>query len=194
MKLTREFYLHDTLTVAKNLLGKTLCRKGEMGTLKGIITEVEAYCGIMDKACHAYNNRRTNRTEALYKIGGTVYVYFIYGMYYCFNVVTRDVEIPEAVLIRAVKPITGINEMSINRFNKEYDLLSKTQKINLVNGPGKLCTALKINKDDNKKDLTCDEIWIEDGDFNDFKINYTKRIGIENTGEAKDYLYRMIIV
>jgi len=193
MKLSRDFYLQDTLTVAKNLLGKTLCRKIKNEVLKGIITEVEAYCGVTDKACHSYNNRRTNRTEIMYNIGGFSYVYFIYGMYYCFNVVTRDVNEPEAVLIRAINPVDGLNTMSINRFNKSFNLLSKLQKISLTNGPGKVCTALNINKNDNGKDLTCDEIFIEDEGYKNFKIEFTKRIGIENTDEAKDFLYRMIL-
>ncbi len=194
MKLSRDFYLNDTLEVSKNLLGKTLCRKINGIILKGLITEVEAYCGINDKACHAYNNRRTKRTEMLYKIGGTIYVYFIYGMYYCFNVVTKDIDIPEAVLIRSIEPTLGVDIMSINRFNKEFNFLSKSQKLNLTNGPGKICTALNINKEDNGKDLASGEIFIEDTGFNDFNIEYTKRIGIENTEEAKNYLYRMILV
>jgi len=193
MKLSRDFYLQDTLTVSKNLLGKILCRKKGDTVLKGLITEVEAYCGVTDKACHSYNNRRTTRVEPMYKIGGTIYVYFIYGMYYCFNVVTRDTLQPEAVLIRSIEPINGIDIMSLNRYNKEFDSLSKSQKINLTNGPGKICAALSIDKHDSGKDLTGDEIWIEDIDYKDFKIRFSKRIGIENTEEAKDYLYRMIL-
>lgn len=114
-------------------------------------------------------------------------------MYYCFNIVTGDVNVPEAILIRAIKPISGIDIMSVNRFNKIYDLLPNSQKLNLTNGPGKVCTALNINKNDNGKDLTCDEIFIEDEGLKNFQIKYSKRIGIENTGEAKDLLYRMIL-
>ncbi len=193
MKLKREFYLNDTFSVAKDLLGKILYRKIDDIVLSGMITEVEAYCGISDRACHAYGNRKTKRTEIMYNIGGFSYVYFIYGMYYCFNVVTRDINIPEAVLIRSIEPIKGIEVMSLNRYKMEYSKLKKSQKSNLTNGPGKVCRALNIDKSHSGIDLTLNEIWIEDDGFYDFKVEYSKRIGIENYGEAKDYLWRMIL-
>ena len=107
-KLPLDFYRQKTAVVAKKLLGKTLVHIVNGQRISGIITETEAYLGTTDRACHTFGDRRTTRTEAMYLPGGHSYVYFIYGMYNCFNVVTRDEKSPEAVLIRALEPVDGI--------------------------------------------------------------------------------------
>lgn len=133
MILPQEFYFKDTKSVAKSLLGKVLNIKTNGKNQKARIVEVEAYLGISDPACHTFENRRTRRTKSMYLDGGHTYVYFIYGMYYCLNFVTRTKEHPEAVLIRAVEPLNGETQ-------------TKKKEIK-TNGPGKLCRYYNITKD-----------------------------------------------
>lgn len=192
-KLPRNFYSKDTISIAKNLLGKILVHDINGKQLSGRIVETEAYKGITDKAAHSYMNRRTKRTEVMYGPCGFSYVFMIYGMYYCFNVVTEAEGIPEAVLIRALEPVCCIDEMSFNRYNKKFEHLNKTQIKNLTNGPGKLCKALLINKEQNKKDLCNSNLYIAEDDFRDFKIKSTKRIGIDYAEDAADYPWRFYI-
>ena len=157
-KLPREFYTRtNVLTVTRELLGKLLVVPAQDGTrVSGIIVEAEAYRGPEDRASHAYGSRRTNRTETMYQIGGRAYVYFVYGMYYQFNVVTNVAEIPHAVLIRAVEPVEGIEVMRRRRHNQPDH--------NLTNGPGKLCIALGIDRQLDRADLLGNQVWIEDGE------------------------------
>jgi DNA-3-methyladenine glycosylase len=122
----------------------------------------------------------------MYYEGGYAYVYLIYGMYYCFNVVTSEVDKPEAILIRALEPIEGI-ELMKKRTNKK-------KITELCNGPGKLCNALGIDKSDNGLDLCGDELYITQGEKIDEKyIKATPRINIDYSGPAKDYLWRFVI-
>lgn len=193
MKLNREFYNRDSTMVAEELLGKVLVVKYDNAVCKGKIVEVEAYMGPMDKAAHSYNNRRTKRTEIMYGKPGFSYVYFIYGLYYCMNVVTREEGIPQAVLIRGVEPLAGFNEMSFRRFKKSYDDLTNKEKINITNGPSKLCSAMGIGREFNALDLLGDTIYIEEGEKESFNIVTAKRIGIDYAEEAKDYLWRFYI-
>ncbi len=116
MKLDRSFYNRNTLIVAKELLGKILVHNIDGKLLKGKIVETEGYLGLRDKAAHSYGGKKTNRVETMYGDPGRAYVYLIYGMYYCLNIVTEEEGSPEAVLIRGVEPLEGIDEMSINRF------------------------------------------------------------------------------
>src|SRR2546422_847706 len=110
--LPREFYTRaNVLTVARQLLGRLLVVSSRGARMSGIIVETEAYRGPQDRASHAYGGRRTNRTETMYRLGGTAYVYFVYGMYYQFNVVTNLKDIPHAVLIRSLEPVEGIEIM-----------------------------------------------------------------------------------
>ena len=160
MKLNPEFYKNDTHTVAKGLLGKVLCREQDGILLKGRICEVESYLGTIDRACHAYNGKRGKKNESLYCDGGTMYVYFIYGMYYCFNVVTRSKEFPEAVLIRGLVPLEGTELLCLNRYNKNSQDVSKKQLENLCNGPGKLCKAFNITKEQDGLNLFGEKIYI----------------------------------
>lgn len=155
-KLPREFYTRpNVLTVARELLGKLLVVPAIDGTrTSGFIVETEAYRGPQDRASHAYGGRRTNRTETMYGIGGTAYVYFVYGMYNQFNVVTNVNDTPHAVLIRAVEPVDGIELMRRRRRGQSDH--------NLTNGPGKLCIALGIDRKLDRTDLLGNEVWLEE--------------------------------
>lgn len=182
------FYKQKTEIVAKSLLGKRLVHLLPNGTrLSGIIVETEAYLGIKDRACHTYNNKRTSRTEAMYLEGGHSYVYFIYGMYDCFNVVTRASDEPEAVLIRALEPSEGIEQM------QKYRQQIKVH--NLCSGPGKLCQALKINRQLNAHLLTEQPLWIEDTGLNIRKgqIISKPRVGVQYAGTHAAWPLRFYI-
>ena len=173
-KLPREFYTHaNVLTVARRLLGQRLVVPLADGTrVSGIIVEAEAYRGPQDRASHAYGGRRTQRTETMYQIGGTVYVYFVYGMYYQFNVVTNASEIPHAVLIRSLQPVEGIEIMRQRRVAKS--------DTNLTSGPGKLCIALGIDRRLDRADLLGERVWIEEGDrIQPSAIASGPRIGVD---------------
>ena len=177
-KLPRKFYTRaNVLTVSKELLGKLLVVPARDGTrVSGIIVEAEAYRGPADRASHAYGGRRTNRTETMYRMGGTAYVYFVYGMYYQFNVVTNVEDIPHAVLIRAVEPVEGIEIIRKRRhLHTEH---------NLTNGPGKLCIALGIDRRLDRADLLGDRVWLEPGEkVPPSRIGSGPRIGIDYAGE-----------
>lgn len=189
-KLKREFYKKDSLQIGKELLGKYLVHETSQGKMVGRIVEVEAYIGPNDKGAHSYGGKRTPRNETMYAEGGTAYVYIIYGMYHCMNVVTNEINKPEAILIRAVEPVEGVNIMAQNRFNKDFDLLTKQQKRNLTSGPGKLCIAMEINKNNNGDDLCENKLYLTEGSSEEFEIVSAKRIGIDYAEEAKDYLWR----
>lgn len=193
MKLDRDFYSRDTLTVARELLGKVLVHNINGQKLRGIIVETEAYLGLRDKAAHSYGGRKTKRVESMYDLPGTAYVFFIYGMYYCFNIVTERIGVPEAVLIRGIEPIEGLDFMARNRFGVDYDNLTKRQKRNLTNGPGKLSMAFNIDKSLDGVDLCGDSLYLEHGDGREFNIVQTKRIGIDYAEEARDFPYRFYI-
>ena len=174
-KLPREFYTRaNVLTVARQLLGQLLVVPAEDGTrVSGIIVETEAYRGPQDRASHAYGGRRTHRTETMYQIGGTAYVYFVYGMYYQFNVVTNLKEIPHAVLVQALEPVEGIELMRKRRHGQSDH--------NLTSGPGKLCIALGIDWELDRADLLGDRVWIEEGErrIPPSAIAFGPRIGID---------------
>ncbi len=194
-KLDRKFYKKDAIELSKALLGKYLIHHINGETMIGKIVETEAYMGFHDKGAHTYNGRRTPRTEVMYGEEGHAYVYFIYGMYHCLNVVAAEKEIAQAVLIRALEPIEGLNKMALYRFNKPLSELKKHKIFNLTNGPGKLCKAFNITKDMNGEDLTNNELYIcENKDCKEsFDIIAAKRIGIDYAEEAKDYLWRFYI-
>ncbi len=140
-RLTREFFERNTKTVAKDILGKYLVRTCDKGVMIGRIVEVEAYIGPNDKACHAYNYKKTEKTKIMYEKPGTIYVYYIYGVYFCLNFITELEGVPCAIFIRQLYPIDGIELMKENRTVK----IGKNFK-NLVDGPSKLCMALNITK------------------------------------------------
>lgn len=196
MIIDKEFYNRSAIDVANDLLGKVLVREVDGRILKGKIVETESYIGAIDKACHAYNGRRTKRTEVLYSDCGVAYVYFIYGLYHCFNVVTNEKDVAEAVLIRAIEPLNEFDYISQVRYKKQFKELSKTQIKNLTNGPSKLCLAYLIDKDLNGDKLyEQGKIYLEESEENDFEFEIvkTKRIGIDYAEEAKDFLWRFYI-
>jgi len=192
VKLDRSFYLKDTVTVATQLLGKLLVHEMDGKMMSGIIVETEAYLGTEDRAAHSFGGRRTPRNEAMYSLGGHAYIYFIYGMYYCFNVVTGHKGVPEAVLVRALEPVEGLDFMAAARYKKDYASLSTRQRINLTNGPGKLCMALNIDRSLNGEDLCGRRIYIEDRTETP-EICSSKRIGIDYAGEDRDLPLRFYI-
>lgn len=192
-KLERSFFARNTLTVAQELLGKILVHQIEGTTLKGMIVETEAYLGLSDKAAHSYSGKITKRVETMYKQPGTAYVYFIWGMHYCLNLITAKEGVPEGVLIRAIEPIENIEQMVFNRFNKRTEELTSYQKRNITNGPGKLTQAMKIDGSLNNTDLCKDILYVEEGLAKTFKIQTAKRIGIDYAQEAIDYPYRFYI-
>jgi len=153
-KLPREFYTHPSVvTVARRLLGQLLVVPTRSGRVSGIIVETEAYRGPEDRASHAWGGRRTLRTETMYGCGGTAYVYFVYGMYFQFNVVTGAADVPHAVLVRALEPVEGLALMRRRRGGETLR--------GLTSGPGKLCVALGIDRRFDRADLLGDRIWIE---------------------------------
>lgn len=196
MRLEREFFARETVQVAKELLGKILVREIDGQILKGKIVETEAYVGPIDKASHAYGFKKTARVEPLYGRPGISYVFSIYGMYECFNIITFKEGSPEGVLIRALEPIEGSDFMSINRFKKEYKELDKKKVKELTNGPSKLCIAMNITKKEhNFIDLIeSSELYVEDGEALDkMDIVETTRIGIDYAEEARDFPWRFYI-
>ncbi|MFN0277287.1 MAG: DNA-3-methyladenine glycosylase [Pyrinomonadaceae bacterium] len=184
-KLPREFYLReDTITIAKDLLGKLLVVCDEKNRrVSGMIVETEAYLGVADRGAHSYAGRRTPRNEVTYGIGGHAYVFFVYGMYYQLNVVTGPVDHPHVALIRAVDPVEGIEKMRKRR--------GPMKDRNLTSGPGKLCIALSIDQSLNGENLRGKRIWLEDHrSFSGEEIAIGKRIGIDYAGEDADKPWR----
>lgn len=176
--LDRSFYDRPTELVARELLGAVLeCRTSD-GVAAGRIVETEAYLGEHDLACHAAAGK-TTRTAPLYGAPGIAYVYFIYGMYWCFNAVTRAEHEPSAVLVRAVEPVQGIELMRSRRPKVKRD-------VDLANGPGKLCLALAITRDHNWHALQRPPLVIRGGDrVPDRDVIVTPRVGITQWADAK---------
>lgn len=200
--MDRNFFRQDGIELAKSILGKYLIRKYEDKEIVTRIVETEAYMGVNDKGAHVYNNKKTQRTWPLYLDGGHIYVYLIYGMYYCLNLSANIEENPQCVLIRAVEPINNLDEISYNRYKKEYESLTNYQKKNITNGPGKLCMALRIDKNLNGKDILGNDLTIKDYYYDgtnevtcskNFKVVSSKRINIDYAEEAKDYLWRFYV-
>ena len=174
--LPRAFYERETEIVAREMLGTVLECETSAGIASGIIVETEAYLGEHDLACHAAAGR-TARTETLYGPPGTSYVYFIYGMYWCFNAVTRAEGLPSAVLVRAVEPLAGIDLM-----RKRRSLIRN--EVDLTSGPGKLCTALGIEGSMSAKSLQRKPLVIREGQsVPDGKVEVTTRIGITRSAD-----------
>jgi DNA-3-methyladenine glycosylase len=187
-KLLREFYTREnTLQIAREMLGKTLVVPTESGErVSGRIVETEAYLGEIDKAAHAYGGRRTARNEITYDIGGKVYVFFIYGMYWQLNLVTGLIDAPHVVLIRAVEPLDGIEIMRERR--------GAMKDRNLTSGPGKLCIAFGIDRRFNGEDLLGDKIWLEEGEnVTTDQIASGPRIGIDYAEEFAEMPWRFWI-
>ena len=187
MRLDKDFYRRDGLTVARELVGKILVREINGQQVQAKIVETEAYLGPEDKACHAYNNKRTERTETMFAAGGVAYIYRIYGIYNLLNVVANDEGVPEAALIRAVEPISGLDLI------KEQRGIESNQRQDLTNGPGKLGEALAIEKSLDGYDLiNGSNLYIIDSD-EPVEIENDKRINIDYAEEYKDRQWRFYI-
>jgi len=188
-KLDRSFYTRqDVVQIAKDLLGKVLATQINGQRTSGIITEVEAYCGRNDKACHANDNRRTKRTEIMYSEGGKAYVYLCYGIHHLFNVTSNREGVADAILVRAVEPLEGIEVMKERRGMKEV-------KRNLTAGPGIMSQALGITTKDYGTDLLGKHIWIaEHGNgMREEDIIAAQRIGVDYAGDHALRLWRFYI-
>ena len=197
--LSQEFYLGDTVDIARRLLGKYLVRRLDGETLVCRLTETEAYVGRCDKACHAYGYRRTARTDALFQPPGRAYVYLIYGMYDCLNIVTEPEGEPSAVLLRGAHAISGGAAMARLRYG-DKPMTAARQK-NMLNGPGKLCRALGVTRAENRMDLTdgagalfvCDSLadaGLPCPTLPRERICAGPRIGVDYAQEAKDFPWR----
>ena len=197
-RLSREFYSQDTLAAARLLLGKYLIRRLDSGeTLAGRVTETEAYIGRCDKACHAYNYRRTSRTETLFAPPGHAYIYLIYGMHHCLNFVTEPEGEPAAVLLRAIQPVAGLETMVRLRYGDRP--LTPQRLRHLADGPGKVCRALRLTRAENGMDLTGDTLFLcdspEDAGLPGSEVPRERlrtgpRIGVDYAEEARDFPWR----
>ena len=190
--LTGDFYNRDTVTVARELLGKRLVRRLPGGeSLICRITETEAYVGPIDKACHAYGYRRTPRTQTLFERPGTAYIYLIYGMYHCLNFVTEPEGEPCAVLIRGAVPVKNADIIAQNRFGCKYGDMTAYQRRHFLDGPGKLCRGLALTRTQNGLDLLGDELFVSPAPTPaPEQILVGKRIGIDYAEEAVDFPWR----
>jgi DNA-3-methyladenine glycosylase len=178
-KLKRSFYTRDLLTVAKELLGKIFVNSEGEKLLAGKIVEVEAYDGRIDQAAHTFIGL-TKRNEIMFREGGYLYVYFTYGAHFCSNIVTGEEGHGTAVLIRALEPLEGIEQMSLNRYSREF--INEKEKYNLTSGPGKVCQAFGITKEYYGEDLIDGRIYLLDRKkIPDKKIISTTRIGIKKS-------------
>jgi DNA-3-methyladenine glycosylase len=188
MKLSEEFYQRkNVVEIARNLLGKALFTSVEGVVTGGMIVETEAYSW-KERGCHAYNARKTARNAIMFERGGHAYVYMCYGIHFLFNIVTNAPGIPEAVLVRALEPLTGIEEMKRRRG-------PLTNPFHLTSGPGKLSKALSIDRSMNGKFLRDCEVWIEDPGKNIAKKNIEAgpRIGIDYAGDDASLPWRFMI-
>ena len=185
-RLTRPFFLRDTLTVARALLGQRLVRHMDGQRIAGRIVETEAYIGQEDLACHAARGR-TERNAAMFEAGGHAYVYFIYGMHYCFNVVTEREGFGAAVLVRALEPCEGMAQMRLRRGGRDGT--------ELANGPARLCYALGIDRALNGVDMvTSEKLWIEcDLAVPDDRVATGPRVGVRGDERALTVPWRFWI-
>lgn len=214
-RVTPDFFKQPTLELAISLLGMELVHKTEQGTAAGIIVEVEVYMGPEDKGAHSYGGKKTRRTEVMFGPPGHAYVYLIYGMYYCFNVVSGPPGKPEAILVRALEPTEGIPLMAHRRgislppelkqgLDKpaQEPILRPTSGSasfrhlkTLTNGPGKLCTALGITKQQYGWDLSRSPLHLRQGigPIPPERIACGPRINIDYAEEAREYPWRFWI-
>lgn len=193
MRLPSDFYLRtDVVQVARELLGKVLVTEFDGLRTAGLITETEAYRAPDDRACHAYGNRRTPRTEVMFWKGGHAYIYLCYGMHHLFNVVTGPEGMAHAVLVRAIEPLEGVDTM----LNRRYPALPHPPKIRpaLTTGPGALAQALGMHSSQTGQSLLASDtlVWIEDRGIAvpETRIASGTRIGVESAGESAAWPWR----
>jgi len=184
--LSRSFYSDDTIAVARALLGMHLVRSLGDARVSGAIVETEAYCGTSDEGCHAYRGR-TARTAVMFGPPGHAYVYFIYGRYYCFNIVAHREGEVGAVLVRALQPLEGLEVMRARRPGHPDQ--------ELTNGPAKLCLALDIGREFNGWDLCAGEkLWLERGEpVPDEQVRVGPRVGLQVGEYARTRPWRFAV-
>lgn len=170
--LPRAFYARPVLAVARDVIGKVLVHETRSGVLAGRIVEAEAYRGPQDRAAHSWAGRRTARTEVMFGRPGLAYVFFVYGIHWHFNVVTTRVGAPHAVLLRALQPIAGTEQMARRRGLPKDD-------VNLCNGPGKLCQALGIGQRHYGVDLTQGKLYLSESAEPRGQLARSARIGVD---------------
>jgi DNA-3-methyladenine glycosylase len=187
-KLPRSFYLDDTVSVARALLGCVLWRRLGDELLSARIVETEAYLGANDLASHARRGLRSARNASMYLAGGHAYVYFTYGMHWCMNVVTQEADTAEAVLLRGAEPLRGIEAMRERRPKAKRDH-------DLMNGPGKLCSALAIDRTLDGVALNGDLLFLTGRDIavDDADIAVSPRVGVDNAGDAAHWPLRFFL-
>ena len=186
MKLLRSYYLsNDVVSLARNLIGKTIVTNIDGNFTGGIITETEAYAGISDKASHAFGGRKTTRTEIMYRQGGTAYVYLCYGVHALFNIVSGREEVPHAVLLRGIQASFGLEIMGRRMGRTNFNR-------GIINGPGRVSKALGIKTSHTGIDLLGNTIWLENHEntIDEESIIATTRIGIEYAGADALLPYR----
>ena len=184
--LNRAFYEVGAAEAAPLLLGKLLCRRTPEGLSAGMIVEAEAYCGPEDDAAHSFGGRRTARTEAMFGPPGHAYIFRIYGMHSCFNVVTAPEGSPQAVLIRALEPVAGLELMAARR--------GLAEPLRLCSGPGKLCRALAVGMEQYGLDLCGPELYLtEYRDFSPAEICVSPRVNVDYALNCRDRLWRFFV-
>ncbi|MGZ7033122.1 MAG: DNA-3-methyladenine glycosylase [Thermoanaerobaculia bacterium] len=187
-KLPHDFYLQDTVSVARELLGCFLWRRVRGQLQCARIVETEAYLGANDAASHARRGLRSDRNASMYLQGGHAYVYLSYGMHWCLNVVTQEADLAEAVLLRAAQPVAGLEAMWKRRpkAKSEYELM---------NGPGKLCAAMLIDRKLDGEPLDGDRLFLTQRDLplDASEISVSKRVGVDNSGDAAHWPLRFFV-
>lgn len=201
--LCREFYAGDTVAIARSLLGCYLVRRCEGQLLVCRIMETEAYIGAMDKAAHSYGYHKTARNATMFGPPGHAYIYLIYGMHCCLNFVTEPEGEPSAVLLRGLSPVAGIDGLCRLRYGRAPSELTTYQRKNFLNGPGKCCQALGLDRRLNGLDLTTggqlflctalSDAGLPDEPPCTEPIHTGKRIGIDYAQEAADFPWRFWI-
>lgn len=188
-RFNREFFQQDTLTVCRELLGSTLYSVRDGVTTAGRIVEAEAYCGPEDLGAHTSGGRRTARNEAMFGEKGRVYIYLIYGMHWCVNVVCGPVDKPQACLIRALEPMVGLDVM-----RDRLGVTERAKDHELCRGPGKLCKAMGLARDAYGADLRGNDVFLIPGEIlPEIQVGYSPRIGIDYAREYKDLPWRMYV-
>lgn len=188
-KLERAFFRRPALKVARDIIGKTLVRVSPEGTVSGAIVEAEAYSGVGDPGSHTYGGRRTARNEVLWGPPGHAYIYPIYGMYLCFNIVCSTEGDPQGVFVRAARPTGGVELMARRRGIKLTDERSARR---LCSGPSKLCIAFAIDRSLYGIDVCGDTLYLLDGELAG-KVAAAPRVGIEYAGEAAAWPWRFFL-
>ncbi len=184
-KRKRSFFQQPAAWVAENLLGDYLVLKNGRGRLEGKIVETEAYVGVNDDASHSFGGKITPRNRIMYQAGGVIYIYLIYGRYWCFNIVTSPRHEPQAVFIRSLEPIEGLDVMKRNRRTNNLQ--------QLTNGPGRWAQSFGIDKTFLGRNITGDAIFISPGASRNFSVVKTKRVGVAYAQRSQNWPLRFYI-